>query len=142
LLANELEAQLGFFAHQLVHAFGSLVNLAVHDLDLQQRALFGVHRGFFQLRRRHLAKAFKTADLDFAFVLHGKLGNQFVFFLVVHRVICLVAGGDTKQRWLRKIEMAVSNQLRHFLIKERHQQRGDMGAIHVSIRHDDNLLVA
>ncbi len=46
------------------------------------------------------------------------------------------------ERWLRDIEVPVLNQLRHLPIEERQQQRSNMCAIHVRIRHDDDLVVA
>ena len=38
--------------------------------------------------------------------------------------------------------MAVLDQLRHLLVEERDQQRGDVGAVDVGIGHDDDALVA
>ena len=38
--------------------------------------------------------------------------------------------------------MTFFDQLGHFTIKEGHQQARDMGAVHVGVGHDDNLLVA
>ena len=38
--------------------------------------------------------------------------------------------------------MAVLDQLRHLAIEERHQQRGDVGAVDVGVGHDDDPLVA
>ena len=38
--------------------------------------------------------------------------------------------------------MALPDQLRHKPVQEGQHQRRDMGAVHVGIRHDDNLVIA
>src|SRR4051794_35653309 len=65
-LRNEAEAFLGLVAHELLDDFFGRLAFAVLQCDAQERALGGVHRGFLELARHHLAKALETADLDLA----------------------------------------------------------------------------
>ena len=50
--------------------------------------------------------------------------------------------GDFVERRHREKQMPVLDQLRHLLIEERNQQRRDVRAVHVGVRHDDHALVA
>jgi hypothetical protein len=38
--------------------------------------------------------------------------------------------------------VALVDQLRHLPVEEREQQRADVGAVDVGVRHDDDLVVA
>jgi hypothetical protein len=40
------------------------------------------------------------------------------------------------------IEVAAADQLRHFLVEEGDQQRGDVRAVDVGVGHDDDAVVA
>lgn len=66
IFLNELKAQFGFFAHQLVNAFGGLQTGAFGDYDAQQGSFVTFHGGFLQLGGGHLAEALKSADFNFA----------------------------------------------------------------------------
>ncbi len=73
------------------------------------------------------------------------LNSRFVFRLairVVHRVDRLGALRQPVQRRLRQIDMPVPHQFRQFAVEERHQQRGDVRAVHVGVGHDDDAAVA
>ncbi len=62
--------------------------------------------------------------------------------LLVVGVELFFAAGDAEQRRLRDIDVARVDQLLHFLVEEREEQRADMGAVHVGVCHDDDLVVA
>ena len=61
---------------------------------------------------------------------------------VVAGILDLAALADAVERRLGEEEVAVLDQLRHLAIEERHQQRGDVGAVDVGVGHDDDPLVA
>ena len=61
--------------------------------------------------------------------------------LVLH-VLEALAARDFIQRRLGDVEIAALDHLRHLAEEEGEQQRADMGAVHVSIGHDDDLVVA
>ena len=49
---------------------------------------------------------------------------------------------DPVKRRDGNIKMSIFNELRKFFKEKRHQERGDVGAIHVGVGHDDDALVA
>ena len=46
------------------------------------------------------------------------------------------------ERRLGEVHVALLNQLRHLAVEEREEERADVGAVHVGIGHDDDLVVA
>ena len=68
--------------------------------------------------------------------------DQLVAVLVVARVDDLAAVAQAIERRHRQIEMAVLDQLRHLPVEERDEQRRDMGAVDVGVRHHNHLLIA
>ena len=61
---------------------------------------------------------------------------------LVLEILLGLAAGDFVERRLGDVEMAAVDQLRHLPVEERQQQRADMGAVDVGVRHDDDLVVA
>ena len=53
-----------------------------------------------------------------------------------------LAARDLVERRLGDVEVALLDQLRHLPVEERQQQRADVGAVDVGVRHDDDLVVA
>src|ERR1019366_10161085 len=49
---------------------------------------------------------------------------------------------DAEQRWLRNVNMATLDQLRHMPEEERQQQRADVRSVNVGVGHQDQLAVA
>ncbi len=80
-----------------------------------------------QLEHRVLQAGADQIVLERAFVLEVLLG---------------LAAVDFVERRLGDVEVAAVDQLRHLAIEERQQQRADMGAVDVGVRHDDDLVVA
>src|SRR3546814_4870432 len=78
------------------------------DTLLPYTTLLRAHGGFFQLGRRHLAKALEAADLDLAALEFG--GDQAVLVGVVHRIGGLAAGADAVERRLSPIAMAMRSE--------------------------------
>src|SRR6185312_7330095 len=77
---------------------------------------------------------------------HGLLdagGNQIVFQRAfVLEVLLGLAAIDFVERRLRDVDVAAPDQLLHLPEEERQEQRTDMGAVHVRVRHDDDLVIA
>ena len=61
---------------------------------------------------------------------------------LVLEILLGLAAGDFVERRLRDVEVAAVDQLRHLPVEERQQQRADVGAVDVGVRHDDDLVVA
>ena len=140
-LLDEAEARFGLGAHQRVDRVLGAASIASDHVDPEQRALPRVHGGFLELRGHHLAQALEAADLDLAAA--GELGLQeFVLVRIVARIEHLAALADAVERRHRQIEMAAAHQLRHLLVEEGDQQRGDVGAVDVGVGHDDHAVVA
>ena len=53
-----------------------------------------------------------------------------------------LALGHFVERRLRDVEVALFDQLGHLAVEERQQQRADVRAVDVCVRHDDDLVVA
>src|SRR5215207_2406449 len=47
-----------------------------------------------------------------------------------------------EQRWLRDVDVASIDQLRHLPVEERQEQRADVRTVYVCVRHDDDAVVA
>ena len=94
-----------------------------------------------KLLHRHFAEPLEAADLHFPAA--GELGLQKTIPVrVVARVEHLCALRDAEERRHREIKMAVADKVRQLAIEEGDEQRGDVGAVHVGVRHDDDLAVA
>ena len=61
---------------------------------------------------------------------------------LVLQVLLGLAARHLVERRLRDVEMAALDQFRHLPEEEGQQQRADMAAVHVGVRHDDDLVVA
>src|SRR5262249_5968777 len=61
---------------------------------------------------------------------------------LVLEILLGFASRDLVERRLRDEEMAAVDDLAHLPIEERQQQGADMGAVHVGVRHDDDLVIA
>ncbi len=111
----------------------------------------GVHGGFAQLFRVHLAEPLEAADLDLVggetFLGEPVLdGREFAF---VQRIqpfcrpfIALRRHVDPIERRLGDEHVAARDQRREVAVEEGEQQRLDVRAIDVGIRHDDHLAIA
>ena len=49
---------------------------------------------------------------------------------------------DLVERWLRHVDVTAIHKLWHHAIEERQQQRADVGAVNIGVRHHDDLAVA
>jgi hypothetical protein len=61
---------------------------------------------------------------------------------LVLQILLGLAAVHLVERRLRDIEVAALDQFRHLPVEECQQQRADMGAVHVRVRHDDDLVIA
>src|SRR5215831_14855882 len=114
------------------------------DGHLEQRARFRIHRRVEELVGVHLAQALVPLDgvaLRFTVAVREALDDVFALLLVVG-IIRFLALRDTEERWLRDVDVARLDELRHLPEEEREQERADMGAVDVGVRHDDDLVIA
>ena len=139
-LLDEAEAGLGLGAHEGVDGLGGLAPVA-GDVDPEQRAPSRVHGGLLELGGVHLAEPLEAAHVHLGVV--GELAlDEPLLVLLVARVDRLGAVGELEERRHRQEQVLVLDQLRHLLVEEGDQQRGDVGAVDVGVRHDDDALVA
>ena len=61
--------------------------------------------------------------------------------VVIHVFLALLALDEVERR-AGDVNLALLHELRHLPVKERQQQRADVGAVHVGIGHDDDAAVA
>jgi hypothetical protein len=90
---------------------------------------------------------FIAADGETAFRRHiDRLGDapeeETRFLGLVLEVRVFFALRDFEQRRLRDVEMAAVDDLAHVAVEERQDQRADVRAVDVCVRHDDDLVVA
>ena len=76
-----------------------------------------------------------------ALARNSRLENLFLV-LVVTRIERFAAMREPVERWHRKVEMALFDQLRHLAIEEGDQERCDVGAVDIGVGHHDHLVVA
>src|SRR5205807_1731126 len=67
------------------------------------------------------------------------VGVPLLFFVGVELFLAL---GDAVQRRLRDVDVPRIDQELHFLVEEREEQGADVRAVHVGVRHDDDLVIA
>src|SRR5262249_61560413 len=60
----------------------------------------------------------------------------------VVRVVLFLPFRDAEKRWLRNVDVARLDELRHLTEEEREEQRANVRAVHVRVRHDDDLVIA
>src|SRR5690606_19931608 len=57
------------------------------------------------------------------------------------QVLLLFSYLDTIQRWLSDIDMSSADQLSHLPVEKSEQEGSDVAPVHVSVGHDDDLVV-
>ena len=75
-------------------------------------------------------------------VFQGGLGQVAIQCGIVLQVLLLLATFHFVQWRLGNIDITALNQLRHLAEKERQQQGANVGAVHIGIGHDDDVVVA
>ena len=111
----------------------------VFECNFHQRAALGVHRGFPELIGIHFTESLVALDAD---ALCAEFQNQLIALDDVHRIEFLLALGHAKQRWHRDEDFLLFYQRPHVAKEESQKQRANMRAVHVSICHDDDFIVA
>ena len=96
-------------------------------LDQLAQIVAGAHFAGRQPQRRVFEAGVDQIILQRALVLEILLG---------------LAARDFVERRLGDVEMAAVDDLAHLPVEERQQQRADMGAVDVGVRHDDDLVIA
>ena len=100
---------------------------------LQQR------EDFLQLLRRELAPVGQILQAHF---LRAVLQQDAIEVIVVVHVVRALLARDRVERRLRNIDEPLLHELVHLPVEERQQQRADVRAVHIGVRHDDDLVVA
>src|SRR4029077_15203404 len=73
----------------------------------------------------------------------GRAANEIaVQFALVLDIGLGLAALDAEERRLRDVDVALLDDFRQLPVKERQQQRADVGAVHVRVGHDDDAVVA
>ncbi len=109
------------------------------NTHLQQSTAFRIHRRLPELFRIHLSKTLIALDIDFPFSqTRHDLIPLFVAVSIPHDFVLL----DLVKRRLSDIDISRLDDLPHEAIEEGQQQGADMSAVHVSIGHDDDFMIA
>ena len=96
-------------------------------------------KNFLELLRREFAAVGEIFQLHF---LRAVLQQNAVQLHVVVNVIRLFLARDRVKRRLRDINKTLLHELRHLAVEKRQQQRADVRAVHVGVRHDDDFVIA
>jgi len=75
-------------------------------------------------------------------ILQRQAQQVFLEFVVVLEVALFLAVLGLVQGRLRDVDMAAFHQIRHLPVEKREQQRADMRAVDIRVRHDDDSMVA
>ena len=73
---------------------------------------------------------------------HRAREQQRVELRVVLDVVLLLAALELVERRLRDVDVAPLDELGHLAVEERQQQRADVRAVDVRVRHDDDAVIA
>ena len=109
-------------------------------MALLEEAGLRVHGRLVQLFRRHFAQTFESGNRDILLVFD--FGHDLVLFVFVEQVAFLLANLEFVQRRHGEVNMACVNQRAHVAEEEREEKRLDVRAVHISIGHDDDFVVA
>src|SRR5579875_173383 len=143
VLLNELAPGFDLVAHERPE---QQIDIAVAvgavrvELDLQQRPRLRVHRGLPQLFRVHLGEALVPLDLE-RDVLLAEVGGHLVPLEVGVGVVRLLPGFDEVQRRLGDEHLPALDQHGHVAIQKREEERPDVRAVHVRVRHENDAIV-
>src|SRR4051812_27060409 len=141
---DEAEPRRRVLAHQLVdHAIGHQ-RVLVGDVHALQPSRARVQRRLPEHLRHHLAEALEARDLRRAapVLALGLLLQDRFLVRIVERPERVLADVDAIERRLCEEDLAALDQLRQVPVDERQQQRGDVVAVGVGVRQDDDLAVA
>src|SRR5438874_344745 len=75
-------------------------------------------------------------------VFQGRIQQQRVQLVIVLDVRLLLTALHLVERRLSNVDVATFDQHRYLTIEEREQQRPDVRAVHVRVRHDDDAVIA
>ena len=89
--------------------------------------------------RRELAPVGQILQAHF---LRAVLQQDAIELIVVVHVVRALLARDRVERRLRDIDEPLLHELVHLPVEERQQQRADVRAVHIGVRHDDDLVVA
>ena len=93
--------------------------------------------------RVHFTKTFEARDIDLRVrIVAAQLGGNGVALLRREGKARRLAACQLEKRRHRGIDIAVFNERAHIAEEERQQQRPDVRAIDIGIRHDDDLVIA
>src|SRR5690606_7591184 len=99
--------------------------------------------GLPELLGVHLTETLVALDHDVAVALPVRVEtlDDLVALLVGVRVVLLLAPRDPVQRRLRDVDHPLFDELPHVAEEEGEEERADVGAVHVRVGHDDDLVV-
>ena len=87
------------------------------------------------------AQPLEPADIDLALAAQA-LFHPFIPLPFIEAIDTLGALCQAIERRAGQIQMALINQRAHLGEEEGHQKRSDMGAVDISVGHDDDLVIA
>ena len=139
VLFNKRSSGLNLIAHQRskCQIHGSHI-FSIHG-NPSQDTLLGIHGGIPELIGIHLAQTLITLDL--VAVVSADLIQDGIELVVTVCIPGLLALVDLVKGRLCQIYIALLDQFRHKPVNECKEQGADMGAVHIGIRHQDDLMV-
>ena len=134
---------------EIVRQFGSF-RVAMLEVSFEVRAVAADDVGKFGHRHEQTEYLLEAVGFDFGAVgdvaqadLAGaEFEQDSVHFGIALHILLALFARHLIQRRLGDINVAALHQLRHLTEKERQQQRADVTAVHVSIGHDDDFVIA
>ena len=136
---DEFAARFHVLAHERVEQPVGVDGLL--DPDLKQRPPVGVHRRLPQLVGVHLAETLVPLQRGAALaVVQPRLGGDALRLVVA--VELRLSLPHAVQGWLCDVDVAGVDELPHLTEEEGQEQRPDVGAIDIGVRHDHDLAVS
>lgn len=133
---DEIFSGLNIISHEFFKYFIGIGR--IFNVNFFQNPVLGVHCGFPQLPCVHFTKTFVALDGNAFFAEFSDSGFHVVF---IEDVFLCFAFGNFEKRRLGYVNISGFNKSFHVAEEEREEEDSDMCAIHISISHDDDVVV-
>ena len=137
---DELSAWSYIIAHE--HREDRISLSGIVDRDLAKRAVLRIHRGLPELLLVHFTETLVSLDTNTILISSPDTIDEGLTLLLRPAVFLLLASSAKIERWCSDVNIAVLNERTHVSEEERQDERRNVATVHVSIGHDDDLMIA
>lgn len=140
VVLDKLAAWWHLFAHE--HGEHAVGFCRIADGDTLQHTVLWVHGGVPKLLWVHFTKTFESLNTHILFFASAILVDKLTHLHIGPAIFRVIALDSTVEWWGGDIEVTVLHDWTNATEEEGHQQRGDVGTVHIGIGHDNHTVVA